>query len=117
MPRPPESNLFLKIAARILWLAASAPLLALPGAAQEVGGQEVVPPLRSLAEAFRDDARARLEAPTPHERPYEALAPGRLARLLEGTRIELRAFERADDSALALGFGYRMAKTLRASEL
>jgi hypothetical protein len=75
--------------------------------------QDTVPPLHRLAEAFREEARAQLDQPPQAPRAREELAEGRLARLLEGTRLELVGFEGGKDGDLAAGLGYALAKVLR----
>ena len=90
-------------------------LVALGAPASLSTAQDTMPPLRVLAEAFRDAARARLEGPTPQERVGEELAPeGRIARLLEDTRLDLRALEGGKDGDLALAVGIDLAKVVRA---
>ena len=77
--------------------------------------QDSMPPPRILAEAFRDAARVRLQGPTPHERVDEELAPeGRIARLLEDMRLDLRALEGGKDGDVALALGIDLAKVVRA---
>jgi hypothetical protein len=72
--------------------------------------------LRVLSEAFRDAARERLHGPAPTPHPGREPAPnGRLARLLEDLSFDVRAFEGAEDDALAPGVGLALAKTLRPS--
>ena len=91
------------------------PLVLVASLAAPSLAQDSVPPLRVLAESFRDAARARLEEPAAHERVGEDLREGRWLRLLEGVDLDLRAFEGGKDGDLALGVGIEMAKVLRPS--
>jgi hypothetical protein len=81
--------------------------------AQSDGSSQAVDP--TVAKQLDDAVRDYFSHPELLTRAREPARTGRIARLLEGVRVEFKAFQPNDDGDLALGFAYDIAKSLTVS--
>lgn len=85
-------------------------LLALPQQAATPQGAPIARP--SLPDEIARAANEHFKAALKSRADVEPADQGRIARLLEGSRLRISAFESEPDAELALGLSYDVAKTL-----